>query len=834
VGGADGPAGRATEEGGGDAPGGSRGRQEDDDLRLLADSARDFAMIFTDPERRVVRWSAGAEAVLGWTEAEAVGANEKDLIFTPEDRAAGVPDREQEAALRDGRADDDRWHMRKDGTRFWASGVMVPLYDPETHGLRGFGKVLRDQTVQKRAEEALGASEGRKREEAEYLSFVLGTLGAAEYEMNVRTGALRPSPRLNELYGFPPEHPLTLEECRARYHPDDRAAMASILPDAVERGERRFERELRIVVPGRGVRWLLSRGEVLFGPGGGGPERVRGAAFDITARKRAEEALRASEARLQRSFSIDTVGVIFFDLAGTIRDANDAFLRMGGYSREDLAAGRLRWDELTPPEFREVTLLSRQELLTRGENTPYEKQYRRPDGTRWWGRFAGKRLSDDECVEFVLDVTEARQAEADLRESEERLSAIFSRAAVGLSEVSLDGRFLRVNDELCRLLGRTREELLTLGIPEVTHPDSQAETREAVARAAASGGPASLEKRYVRPDGSEVWANSSATLLRDDQGSPRAFLVVTTDLTERKRYEDWLLRANELLEERVADRTAALAAMNRELEQRSESLTAALTALEAALEEQRRAEGERRELTRRVVVAQEEERRRISRELHDQMGQLLTGFSLALKSLEGAVGEHCPDESGAAGTLGRLRALAADMGREVHRIAVELRPTALDDLGLVPALAAYVEEWGERTGARAEFAALGLVGGHEDRLPSLVETTVYRVVQEALNNAAKYAVTGGPGGATHVSVLLQRVDDGRVLQATVEDDGPGFDAAGVSSGDAIPAPRAPAGRPRLGLLGMRERAGLAGGALQVERAPGEGVTVILRVPITPA
>jgi PAS domain S-box-containing protein len=119
-------------------------------------------------------------------------------------------------------------------------------------------------------------------------------------------------------------------------------------------------------------------------------------------------------ARLRQTFAIDTVGVIYFDLEGGIHDVNPAFERMSGYSRSDFAAGRVRWDRLTAPEFMQVTEKSKQEFLRDWKNTPYEKQYIRPDGSRWWGLFAGKRLSESECVEFVIDITLLKQVEQEL------------------------------------------------------------------------------------------------------------------------------------------------------------------------------------------------------------------------------------------------------------------------------------------------------------------------------------------------------------------------------------------------------------------------------------
>lgn len=146
---------------------------------------------------------------------------------------------------------------------------------------------------------------------------------------------------------------------------------------------------------------------------------------DITERKRIEEAVRTSEERLQKVISIETVGVIYFDLEGVIHDANAAFEQMSGWRKEQLVSGSVRWDELTPPEFMEATLKSRDEFLTKGQNTPYEKQYIRPDGSCWWGLFAGKRLSEKECVEFVVDITKAKDLEGDLeRKVQERTSQL--------------------------------------------------------------------------------------------------------------------------------------------------------------------------------------------------------------------------------------------------------------------------------------------------------------------------------------------------------------------------------------------------------------------------
>ncbi len=219
-----------------------------------------------------------------------------------------------------------------------------------------------------------------------------------------------------------------------------------------------------------------------------------------------------------------------------------------------------------------------------------------------------------------------------------------------------------------------------------------------------------------------------------------------------------------------------------------------------------------------LAAGQEEERRRLSRELHDQTGQHLTGLALGLESLGETIRKEFAPNSRAEAKLRDLHRLATELARDLHRIAVELRPTSLDDLGLIPALESYVEHWSEEAGIPVHFGSFGL---DESRLPEMGTITVYRVVQEALTNILRYASsasTGVPGEAT-VGVTLQGFGD--YLQVTIEDDGPGFDTEARQHSS------------RLGIAGMRERAALCRGTLHIESEPGEGTAIYLRIPLTP-
>jgi signal transduction histidine kinase len=207
-----------------------------------------------------------------------------------------------------------------------------------------------------------------------------------------------------------------------------------------------------------------------------------------------------------------------------------------------------------------------------------------------------------------------------------------------------------------------------------------------------------------------------------------------------------------------------------------------------------------RDAVRRVVEAQELERARLARELHDETGQALTSILLGLRGVEEADDANTRQQA-----LGELRELVVETLHDVRRLAVELRPKALDDFGLVPALERLTSGFSEATGIRLELeAALG-----EDRLPPEIETALYRIVQEALTNIVKHA------RARQVSIVLNR--RGPAVSAIIEDDGRGFAPAQDNEG--------------LGVVGMRERVALLDGHLQIESGPGGGTTIAVEVPL---
>ncbi|MFZ1701736.1 MAG: PAS domain-containing protein [Pyrinomonadaceae bacterium] len=303
------------------------------------------------------------------------------------------------------------------------------------------------------------------------------------------------------------------------------------------------------------------------------------------------------------------------------------------------------------------------------------------------------------------------------------------------------------------------------------------------------------EFRIVLDDDQIRWIQTAAKIVREPSGKPLRAYGVNLDITERKQAEEQLRSAKDRLEDRVSERTQELAESN--------------LALLEEMDERKVAERQRIELLQRLISSQEVERRRIARDIHDQLGQRLTALRLKIASLK----DTTVSSEEIALRVQRLQEIAETLDSEVSFLAWELRPTALDDLGLVDAVGAFVHEWSKHAEIEADFHSSDFPA---ERLDREVETHLYRITQEALNNVAKHAA------AAHVTVLLERREETIVL--IIEDDGGGFSHDGDH--------KKPHGSGGLGLIGMSERAGLIDGELEIESAPGKGTTIYVRIPFS--
>lgn len=307
---------------------------------------------------------------------------------------------------------------------------------------------------------------------------------------------------------------------------------------------------------------------------------------------------------------------------------------------------------------------------------------------------------------------------------------------------------------------------------------------------AATESRAASDRFYLRKDGSRFYATAVMTPLRD--GGVKGFAKIARDLTLQQE-QDALRSSRDQLEIRVGERTSELEAAN--------------FLLKEEVRERGAAEVRARRLLHLLVTAQEDERRRVARDLHDQLGQQLTALRLALSLTK----EECGDDSKLGAKIEQMQQLAQRVDEDVDFLAWELRPAALDDLGLVVALGNFLQEWSRHFDVQSEFHSTGLT---EQRLLPDVETCLYRIAQEVLNNVSKHAQ------ASQVDVILERRDHNVVL--IIEDNGVGFD---TKQHGATTDGRG------LGLIGLSERVGLVGGTLDIESAPDAGTTVYVRAPI---
>lgn len=268
-------------------------RQGEQQLRLIFESATEYAMVVSDCERNVTRWNSGAERLLGYREEEILGRS-GDILFTEEDRASGQPQKEASIATEKGRAVNERWHRRKDGTRFWGSGLMFPLRDGD-NAPNGFLKIMRDRTAEREVEENLRQSEERLR-----LAIDTAELGTWEYNPHERLSFI--DERTRELFGVPHDLETTYDVYMRAIHPGDRERVNDLVGRVLNgEGNGHYRDEYRVVrITDGAERWVRAAGRVHF-DACGRATHVIGTVLDISDLMNAREVLARRSEELERT-----------------------------------------------------------------------------------------------------------------------------------------------------------------------------------------------------------------------------------------------------------------------------------------------------------------------------------------------------------------------------------------------------------------------------------------------------------------------------------------------------------------------------------------------------
>ncbi|PYJ10163.1 MAG: hypothetical protein DMF06_07360 [Verrucomicrobia bacterium] len=480
------------------------------------------------------------------------------------------------------------------------------------------------------------------------------------------------------------------------------------------------------------------------------------AAANITEQKESEEALRASEERFRLLAEVTNDAVWDWDLVTSELWWNEGFEKLFGFGRDEIEKSIDSWYNRVHPEDRDRVIPGIHRLIAEG-GTDWSDEYRFLCKS---GRYAYVldrghviRNSAGKAVRMVggmRDLTERREAEAALAASEERFRATFEQAPIGIAEISPEGAFERVNPRLCEMFGYSPEELLTLNAQGLTHSEDLATTSTLVAEVLAGKRTTfETDKRYLRKDGSILWAHAISTILRDAAGRPRTFIAVIEDVTTRK----------------LADQAI-------------------------------------QSLPGRLLKAQDEERRRIARELHDSTAQELAVVAMNLGRLEEWIEGRDP---WAENLLADSLAVLAQGNRDLRTLAHLLHPPMLEELGLAGALRHYVEGFSQRSGIRVELEC----GPDLERCSEGIETALFRVVQESLANVHRHS--------TSSCAFLKLVRVGDNIELTIADQGRGL-PPGLLTGTADEA------RIGVGISGMRQRMRQLNGHLDLSSSA-QGTTV---------
>jgi PAS domain S-box-containing protein len=404
-------------------------------------------------------------------------------------------------------------------------------------------------------------------------------------------------------------------------------------------------------------------------------------------------------------------------------------------------------------------------------------------------------------IELEMQNAELQNARNELEAALDQYSELYDFAPVGYFSIDSQARILKVNLKGASLLGVERPRLINRVFTSFVLPESRPFFVTFLERVLTTGEQV-CEAALLRDDASNFWASFHGTSSSGVKGTRKWCRVVVSDITSLKQAQE------------AQRRMEVLAATNAELQQE----IVQRKAMEARLEKTKREQtlllkrgqemhNELRLLSRQVISVQEEERKRISRELHDVIAQTLTSISLRLTALKT---DAARNPKSLERSIKRTQEEVVRSVNIVHQFARELRPTVLDDLGLVPALHEFLKRFGAETGIRVKLSAFSGV----ERVSGDKGTVLYRVAHEAIANVRRHA------HASLVEVQIQKLR-GAVCM-TVKDNGKGFQQRG---------PLRPRKDKRLGLLGMRERLEMLGGEFQIVSTPGEGTTVFAQVPL---
>jgi PAS domain S-box-containing protein len=565
-------------------------------------------------------------------------------------------------------------------------------------------------------------------------------------------------------------------------HPEDRARVAQSWQECVRAG-REHHSEFRMRMRDGSYRYFEARGVPVRRPDGIVREWI-GASVDITDRKRVEQELRASARRRSMALSAARVGGFVWDPRTGEFELTAELQELFGFDADPAkGANSERWVSRVHPDDRQMVRDRMRESESSGVMA-FEYRYDHPRLGLRWLYVKGHMRADDpgsngkisspeaasgkKAYGVVLDITERKKVEEELSLSQQRLMIAMAASRTGTYRVDQQtNMFLHLGENFKAMLGLAPDE----NIPSCedflkhVHPDDVPAVRAEIARSRAEGG-FQLEYRILLPDRRVRWLYDRGQLMPDPITGATCLVGACTDITERKQAEAELKLVHDELEARVNQRTAEL----------------------------RAAEAGLRLLSGRLMQLQDEERRRISRELHDSSGQALAALSMSLSMLEREADKLTPR---AGKNLSDATRLVRELSQEVRTMSHLLHPPLLDEAGLESALRWFVEGFAERSGIQVELELAPQLG----RFSKEMEISIFRIVQESLANVHRHS------GSKTAQVRVGR--DAEKVTLEIRDQGRGLPADGHVESSFEPAV------PGVGIQGMRERVRQLGGQFEI-------------------
>ncbi len=625
--------------------------------------------------------------------------------------------------------------------------------------------LLAQRARRRRVEEAL-----RDNEERLNLALSAANMGVWDWRLDAKELMWSDETRrifdlTNRKSGITPEAFLDLVS------PDDRPAVSEAITRTLKQGAL-YDVEFRVAPQDGGERWMISKGIALMDEAGRA-SRMLGVYMDVTARKQGEQALRDSEQRFRQL--AENIGAVFFitDWFGEnsprqVVYISPAYEKIWGRSRESVYRNTRSWLEAVHPEDRERILAALQ--VVGGAQFDEEFRIVRSDGEVRWVHDRVFPICDERGEIYRLagiaeDITVRKQAEDALRESEERYRSVVESQTELICRYLPDTTLTFVNDAYCRYFGRTSKDLIGVKFLELIPESSHDEVRGLIESLVQRPRIEIIEHEVLLPDGGIGWQQWVGHAIRGPDGKIVEFQGVGRDITERKRAEQSLQESEDALRKSYARIT---------------------------------------DLAGRLIAAQEDERRHIARELHDDLNQQVASLAIDISRLK----RQFPNADPAfQEQIARLREKTEIISERVRQVSYELHSSILQHLGLPAALNSYCAEFSEREGIAV---ALDIQDGLEALLPDTA-LCLYRVAQESLRNIARHS------GARSAIMALAGVDG--AVELRVADQGVGFDPGHAREFRG------------LGLVSMEERVKLLGGSFVLTTRPGMGTELRAQIPL---